>query len=172
MRVFTLVFILSVVFTLALSSCIKTGRCDEPPNVYNSGIVATFKDSVTGRYLYEVTNPLYNKDSLKVFDSIGNPLRVETFPYPAPGNPSLQIYVTSFGSICNPNTDAASFTSEINKALILQYKYNERDTIRVSFKSKSTKCGTVFETLRIYHKSQLLTSVSNSIYAEVTIIKN
>lgn len=171
MRVLMPAILSCVVLICIFTSCRRYGGCDEPQSVYNSGIVAVFKDSATSKYLYEEISPLYNKDSLKVFDSLGNSLSVQYFLYPAPGNSSLQIYLISFGSIANPNTDASSFTSEVNKDFIIQYKYNERDTIRAIFRSRESKCGSVFESLGIYHKGQLLTTVSNQAYVNVTISK-
>lgn len=39
-----------------------------------SEVIVTFIDRATGKYLYAETNPIYNKDSLKVFDPKGNSL--------------------------------------------------------------------------------------------------
>lgn len=88
-------------------------------------MVVTFIDKNTGKYLYSEVNPMYNKDSLKVFDPSGNSLvilkakRINTT--------SLKEYWNlSFGNIYNPLTDQSSYTSEICKDYMIQYSSNER----------------------------------------------
>ncbi|MEJ7821741.1 MAG: hypothetical protein WKF85_05425 [Chitinophagaceae bacterium] len=36
--------------------------------------MVTFKEASSGKYLYSQNNPLYNKDSIKIFDPNGNNL--------------------------------------------------------------------------------------------------
>ena len=140
-------------------------------NLGLSGIVVDFKDKATGKYLYAEVNPLYNKDSLKVFDQNGNSLIVLSQLDLIP-NTSSRFYVLSFGSIYNPQTDANSFNQEVCKNFIVKYSYNETDTVNVCFKARKTECGSVFDILKIYNKGQLITTETNTIIAEVTIIKN
>lgn len=168
-----LIFILLFVFSVILlsASCAKSGGpCEEPLDIASSSaIVATFKDS-SGRYLYEEINPFYNKDSLKIFDQNSHPLfsgyQLNIIP-----NTNFKFYEITFGNIYDNMTDEFSFNSEICKNIIIQYSYNERDTIQTCFKSKRYKCGALFETLKVYHKGQLLTSVTNKTDAYITLIK-
>jgi hypothetical protein len=155
---------------LNFTSCVKTNRCEEPITIDQSAIITTFKNS-SGQYLYAENNSLYNKDSLKIFDALGNNLQVLYTLNEIP-NTLNRYYLMSFGSIYNQSTDQSSFASELCKNFIVQYNSNERDTITVCFKSTNTKCGSVQETLKVYNKGQLLTSVSNQVYADVVIIKN
>ena len=161
----------AVLISSQISSCRKGGRCELPLNVKQSEIVVTFKNT-NGRYLYTEFNPLCNKDSLKVFDSAGNSLVILRLLRSAPDNPSLGIYVLSFGNIYDQQTDAVSFNSELCKDFIVQYNYNDRDTIKECFKSEVTKCGSVFETLKVYNKGQLLTTIFNNTFADIVVIKN
>lgn len=156
---------------IIFANCHKTPRCESPKNISQSEIVVIFKDKTTGRYLYEENNALYNKDSLKVFDTSGNSLVILKSLYNIP-NSSLRYWRLSFGNIFNQQTDANSFNTEICKNYILKYTYDESDTLQVCFKSKKTECGSVFETLNIYQRKQLLAAINNETYAEITIIKN
>ena len=162
-------FVFLVVF---IFSCRKGGRCEQALNVTQSEIAVIFKDATTGKYLYEDLNPLHNKDSLKVFDPNGNSLIILSLHRSASDNSSLGIYVLSFGNIYDQRTDAGSYNAELCKDFIVQYKYNEKDTIKACFKSKKTNCGSVFETLKVYNKDQLLATVTNDTYATITVIKN
>ena len=140
-------------------------------NVNQSEIVVVFKDKATGKYLYTEINPLYNKDSLKVFDSFGNRLIILSSLNQIP-NTSNRYYDLSFGNIYNQQTDAAAFDTEICKDFIVQYRYNEFDTVKTCFKAKKTECGSVFETIKVYHKGQLLTTANNKAAAHITLLKN
>jgi hypothetical protein len=165
---FFLAFILIINF-----SCVKRsdGECDLPPNVNHSSINITFIDSLSGKYLYAETNPIYNKDSLKILDPNGNSL-VLLKSLDAIPNTYLGYWVINFGSIYTQQTDGNSFNSELCKNFIIKYTHNLSDTIQVYFKSKETKCGSVFETLKVYHKERLLATVTNNTFAEITISRN
>lgn len=162
---------ISLLLCFSFISCRKHGRCEEPIMVEQSIVNVTFIDKNTGKYLYSEVNPLYNKDSLKVFDPSGNSLvilkakRINTT--------SLKEYWDlSFGKIYNPLTDQPSYTSEICKDYTIQYSDNEKDSVTVCFKSKKTKCGSVFETLKIYHQGELIGYETNKTYALITIFKD
>ena len=160
--------------TLIINSrCVKRsdGDCDLPPNVNRSSINITFIDSLSGKYLYAESNPVYNVDSLKIFDPIGNSLFLLKSSNNIP-NSSLAYWVINFGNLYEQQTDANSFNAEICKNFLVKYSYNLSDTIQVCFKSKSIKCGSVFETLKVYHKGHLLTTVTEDTFAEITIFKN
>lgn len=135
-----------------------------------SEIAVNFKDA-TGKYLYAELNPTYNKDSLKVFDQQGNSLIILSSLNQIP-NTSNRYYVLSFGNIYDQRTDANSFNTELCKDFIVQYKYNEKDTIKACFKSQTTKCGSVFEILKIYYNDQLVETIANNTFANITVTKN
>lgn len=157
-------------FPLLLSSCFKKGGpCEEPLNLGLSAVLVTFKNA-TGEYLYKEINPLYSKDSLKVFDQHNNQLLLLSQFNQIP-NTYFKYHEISFGTIYDARTDQSSFNSEICKSYVIQYSYNERDTVQTCFKSKKTKCGSVFDYLKVYHKGRLLDSVQNTVFAQITLIK-
>ena len=163
--------LISSVVILSSNSCRKGGPCEEPPDINVSSLVIRFIDKQTGKYLYTETNPLYNRDSLKAFDSLGN-LLVPIFALNQIPGSLDRYYVVSAGPIYNSQTDAVSFTKEICKDFIIKYKYNETDTVKVCFKSQSRKCGSVFETLKVFYKGGLIGSTTNETYLLVTFYKN
>jgi hypothetical protein len=165
--------LLITLFLFNAFSCHKKSTCESPLEIKtHSEIVVTFKDKATGKYLYSEVNPLYNKDSLKVFDQYGNGLVILSLLRSAPDNANQGIYVLSFGNIYDDRTDANAFNAETCKTYIIKYSYNEADTVQACFKAKKTECGSVFETLKVYNKGQLLADVQNDISAKITITKN
>lgn len=162
--------LLSIFISLIIFCCRQGGPCEEPATIYSSGIAISFKDS-TGKYLYAEANPLYNKDSLKIFDPFGNNLPISSVLALVP-NSVNRYYVLQFRGIYDETTDAGSFNAELCKSFTVQYKYNERDTLRVCFKSKKTKCGSVFESLKLFNKGQLLATYQNDVFAEITLVKH
>ncbi len=168
------IYLITLFIALMSNACYKSGgKCEEPLDIKDSEIVVVFKDKTTNKYLYTEVSPLYNKDSLKVFDERGRSLLVANLLRSAPNNQNEGIYVIGFGRIFSPETDESSFRSEICKDFIVKYAFNEpADTITACFKSEKTKCGSRFQTLKVYHEGQLLDSVNNQISAHITVIKN
>ena len=152
-------------------SCIKKGGpCEEASDINNSEIGVIFKDS-SGKYLYEEINPLYNKDSLKVFDQNGKNLILLNHVISAGDDNAKGIYSISFGNIYDNATDQTSFNSDLCKKFIIKYRYNEVDTVQACFKSEKYKCGELFKTLKVFQKGKLLTTVENTTSAQITLTK-
>lgn len=163
---------LFIINIFCFSSCGKSGGpCELPYNVNSSEVVVAFKDKATGNYLYARSNPLYNKDSLKVFDENGNRLIVLSALNQIPNSIS-QYWDIGFGPLFNFQTDQSSFDAEKCKLFTIKYLHNQTDTVNVCFKAKKTKCGSVFETLKVYHKNILIGSTTNTTGVLVTIIKD
>jgi hypothetical protein len=167
---FSIIFFLSAI-GLSISSCYKGWPCEEPYYVDQSSIQVIFKDAATSGYLYPEFNAVYNRDSLKVFDPQGRPLKL-LFSQNVDTNNLKHFWEVDINNIYDPSADDASFDSELCKSFIIQYNSVERDTIRTCFKARKTKCGSEFEILKVYHKDSLLVSEYNGIGALITIIKN
>jgi len=170
--IYQLTVLLAILFVLRSSSCGKSeGKCDLVDDIYRSSSVqVTFKDAATGKYLYEEAFPLYNKDSLKIFDEQGNRLIILSKENRDPVT-NVGYWELNFGNIYNPQTDAASFNTELCKNYIVKYKYNETDTIKVCFKAVRTECGALFDPIKVYHKGQLRGTEYGTAYLLVTVIK-
>lgn len=170
--IYQLTVLLAILFVLSSGSCRKGGQCEQPNNVaLASEVLVTFKDGGTGKYLYEESFPLYNKDSLKVFDENGNSLIILSKKNRDPIT-AVFYWDLSFGNIYNSQTDAASFNAELCRNFVVKYKHNETDTIRVCFKTKKTECGSEFDPIKAFHKGQLLGTEYGTVYLLVTVTKN
>lgn len=172
LKIYQVFFLLGCILTVGISSCKKGQKCHGVYNIKNqSEVVVTFIDKTSGKYLYSEMNPLYDKDSLKVFDSFGNKLVILSALNQIP-NTNNRYYVLSFGNIYNNPTDETSFNSEICKNYIVKYSFNESDTIQVCFKAQKTRCGSKFETIKVIQNGQEIGSETNTIGISVTIFKN
>lgn len=170
--IYQLTAVLSILIILIANSCRKGGKCEEAYDITRSSeVVVTFKDGITGRYLYEVVSPLYNKDSLKIFDETGNSLIILKKTN-TDANTNIQYWNLSFGNIYNSQTDASSYTSEVSRNFIVKYAYNDTDTIKVCFKARRTDCGSVFDPIKVFHKGQLIGTETGQSGLVVTVIKN
>lgn len=151
------------------TACFKSGGpCEEPNFVTNSEVVLTIKDAA-GRYVYAEVAPLYPKDSLKVFNQDGEQLLLLSQLNLIP-NSFMRYYQVSFGPLYG-RRDEASFSREICKNFIVQYRAQERDTLSVCYRSRNTGCGSEFETLTVYHKGRELAQETNTVAAHVTLVK-
>lgn len=160
-----------IIFVICSSSSCKKEdfHCQEPINVYQSTLTLTF-NSPSGVNLYSEINPLYNKDSLKIYDEMGNASPVYSQLYPI-STSSPRNWEFTFGPLVDPNTILESFDREVCKNFIIQYKSNETDTIKTCYKSYKIDCGSLFSSLKIFHKGLLLIEKNNTFFAEGTIIK-
>lgn len=165
------IFLCALFAVVSASSCRTGGRCELPLNVNQSEIVVAFKDQATGKYLYSESNPLYNKDSIRVFDESGNSLfllsQLDVIP-----NTNSRFWRISFGPLYNQQTDAAAFDAELCRSFIIKYNHTETDTVKACFKAKKTKCGSVFETLQVYHKDQLVGFINNNTGISIIVTKH
>lgn len=172
LKIYKFIFLLGCIFTVGFSSCKKGGRCEGAYNIKNqSEVVVTFIDETTGKYLYSEMNPMYDKDSLKVFDPLGNSLvilkklRINSATF-------AEYWDLSFGNVYDDRIDEASFNSEICKNYIVKYSFNESDTLQVCFKAQKTKCGSRFESLKVIQNGQEVGYGTNTTGISVTIFKN
>ncbi len=95
---FRIIFLITCGAAIYITSCKKGGSCEGAYDIKNqSEVVVTFIDQ-TGNYLYAETNPMYSKDSLKVFDPLNNSLVILTALNQIP-NTYNRYYVLSFGNI-------------------------------------------------------------------------
>ena len=168
---YKIAFFYSFLFVVSFSSCFKSRPdCEEPMYVENSSIIVSFKDK-DGKYMYDNLFPTYNKDSLRVIDEHGNLIRLLFGSEVVPG--TTHSYTTiDIGPVYNAQTDMASFSSEVCKKFYIWYNKNEKDTIKACFISKNLKCGSVFESLKVYHRDSLLAKASNTAFITLTLTKN
>ena len=166
LKFFFLIFLGLIIFI----SCKKPAECEEPLDLGQSYLLLSFKD-INGKYIHSDVNPLFSKDSLKVKDENGIFYSTGSQLALIPNTSSLY-WEFDIGPIYNPNTDASSFDNTLCKNYIIFYKYNLADTIRACFKSSKTKCGSVFSSLKVFNKGQLVGEANNTIATKCLITKN
>ncbi len=158
-------------FTIAsFDNCISGGPCEEPLPIGMSGITFNFKDAATGKILYMAEEPLYNIDSLKITGLNGDSTNM--YKTTMQKNNIPYYWYAGIYLIKDASTLDGSVDTEVCKEYIIQYSFDESDTIKVCFKSKYTQCTSVLETVKVYNKNVLLASGKNTTGLEVDIIKN
>lgn len=173
MKIFNLfLLVLNLVSFYSCKKILGIPDCELPLVLGSSSVQIIFKDSATKRYLFDEDRPLYSKDSVEVFDPQGASLRVLFSLNSDEKEATTRFWAIDFGSVFDDSTDSASFSQEICKDFIVRYSFNRQDTITTCFKSVNKKCGSLFSTLKVYHKGRLLASETNTTSATVTIIKN
>ncbi len=110
-------------------SCNKW-KCEEPLFVTNSEVVVTFKDKKSGKYLCPLSNPLYHRDSLKVYNQSGLRLLLLYDENLIP-NSYNTYWSISFGPVFDIQTDSTSFKTELCKNFIIKYNATETDSVNV-----------------------------------------
>lgn len=167
-KLFLLVALFSL-FSFLFHSCGK-GECANPLTVGQSSMIVSFIDKQTGKYLYSENNTLYSIDSLKVFDESGKQVQLLYALNSIPDGTG-RYYTIAIGPLYNSQTDQNSFYRELCRNFVVQYRYNETDTIKTCFKSKNNDCGSSFETLKISYKDSLISSINNNNYAILNLYK-
>lgn len=161
---------LTIVVFICFISCKKKKECEEPPFITNSSLTISFIDKVTGKYLYSEVAPSYNIDSLKVLNNAGVELvllkSLQTIP-----NSFSTFHRIDFGPLFDQNLDQESFNNQICRKFFIKYKHNETDTLNVCFKSTNLVCGSVFSTLKVYYKNQLILDKTNVDGSELNLLK-
>jgi hypothetical protein len=161
--------IISVTVFLFLS-CTKPFVCEETERLEDSFLLIDPYHTTLGNYFYpedEFRSP-YKKDSLKVFNEDGKKFELVRFLLNSdPANPLNRIYTISVAPAFIIPDDKDAFESEKTRNIYLKYNHNTSDTLTLVFKAYKTKCkGSLYEYLKIYHRNQLIYSVTKNTYAE------
>jgi hypothetical protein len=163
--------LLLLITILSASHCRKGNDCEEPLDVRNSYMLLSFKNN-SGNYLYSEVNPIYNKDSLIIYDEYGNKISVLHQLNIIPGTPS-RYWEFDMGPLYNSQTDLQAINNEYCKKFVIKYSANVTDTITTCYRISQFKCGSEFSTLKVFHKGVLLKEENNGVVStSVTIIKN
>ena len=169
-----------LLFAIAIISCSifgfpgcskSGGQCEEPYFITASSIQVIFKDKNSGKYLYEEVAPIYDINDIRIFNQDRQSLLLLKSLNNIPNTPQ-RYWEVNFGPLFNPQTDQSSFQTELCKEFYIRYTEVEpMDTVMVCYTSKELKCGSVFPSLKIYYKEELISSKANDTGAVVTINK-
>ena len=149
-------FLIVIFLALKLSSC-----CEEPPEATSAGLPIRFINKSTGNAIYNLTKPIFPRDSLKVFD-LGKKI-------------SMPISLLSSGdltidSIYEPDKDQASYDAEICKSFVVQFFENDSGVIEICYMLSPTKCdGSEFKFIEAKWNNKLIHTANGGVYHPIII---
>lgn len=159
---------LLLLLLVGAAACSKYGGpCEEPIRANDAYLLITFKDTA-GRYLYEEFNPLYPKDSLKIIGPDGQ--EVELYFNTEYITTTRHYYQVGLHIYKFP-ADDVSFSREVCKKFVIQYRSSETDTLSTCFRSEKRRCGSKLSYLTVDHQGTRLLQVENTVSDDITIIK-
>ncbi len=163
--------ILLLVYTcFLLNGCKKPFNCSEAEGLEDSAIVIYPFHTGLNEYFYpedEFRSP-YKRDSLQVFNEDGRKFeRVRFLLNNDPAIPLNRFYAISIAPAFIIPDDNNAFQTEKTRNVYLKYNHNTADTLSLVFKAYKDECKKgVYEYLKIYHRGNLIYSVSNHILAD------
>ncbi len=166
MRKFIVLFFLVPLF---FSGCEKPFYCNEVRGLDGSSLNISLFHTGMGNYFYpvdEFRSP-YKRDSLQVFNEDGRKFELVNFGLELdPRNHLNSFYGVKISPAFMIPGDEEAYNSEKTRKIFLKYNYNTIDTLNLVFKAYKNNCDKgIYEYLKIYHRGNLVTSVSNDIYA-------
>ena len=158
----SIIFILlSFIIITCFCTCSKsTGDCELVFTVENaSGLLFEIKDSTKNKYVFDRFSPVFKVDSFEIRDNQGASHTI--FRELAGDITKLEDYyaVETFG-IYNPEFDTKLLIDTIKKDLYLIYKKGVIDTISISYKAHSSKCGSEFSFLKVVYKNKIISNTT------------
>ena len=165
-----------VLFSLIAISCTKIlgleEDCGDSLTVENAnGLELHIKDTTVNKYIYQLVSPLYNIDSLQIWNSQGEKYKlfvnisVDTSTHYGAYN-DVSIY-----GIYNSNFDTNIYEDTIRKDIYIKYNKNEYDTLNICFKANHAKCGGVFAFIKVMRKGKLISYTQNDFAPRILIKK-
>jgi hypothetical protein len=163
-KIHSVLFILFFIVAFLLDSCGKA--CIEARyTLENAGLLIDFFNEDNNQYFYpeDTTLSPYQIDSLRIKDSEGNLLQSDYTLALDPRNPLKKFNEAYVYPIFIDISDRGSYNNEQTKLIYLRYNNNTFDTLKLTFKAKKEKCGSLFQYIRIYYKDNLLLEDNNSL---------
>jgi hypothetical protein len=162
-------YVFVVFVCLIFSGCGKSLLCGESKGLEHSSLGIYAYHTGLGEYFYpeiEYRSP-FKRDSLQVFDNDGRRLeRIRFLLNSDPVNPLNRFYSISIAPSFRVPQDNDAFGVEKNTNIYLKYNHNTTDTLSLVFKAYKNKCDRgEYEYLKIYHRGNLIHSVTKEIYA-------
>ena len=167
---------LIIVLTFFTISCTKIlgldDDCGDTLTVESAnGFELHIKDTLVNKYIYQLVSPLYNIDSLQIWNSQGERYKlfvnvsVDTSSHYGAYN-DISIY-----GIYNTNYDTNIYEDTIRKDIYIMYKKNECDTLNISFKANHARCGGEFAFIKVMRKGKLISYTQNDFAPRILIKK-
>ena len=153
--------------------CHKPLNCGETRGLETSSLAISIFNTATNNYMYprEEFQSSFKKDSLQVFNEDGKKFNFVNFRLALDPRNNLNGY---YGVNISPAfiipDDNDAFTREKTRKIYLQYNYNTRDTLTLTFKVYKDKCDKgQYDYLKIYYRGELISSVNHTYYTSFTL---
>jgi hypothetical protein len=167
------ILFLTITF-IAGNSCNKntgSGTCEDASTVENTaGFELHIKDTTLNSFIYDKAIPLYNVDSLQVWNSQGT--RYKPFKIDAADSISHSAYyaIGVYG-LYDSRFDVNMYNDTIKKDIYIRYKLNEWDTLNISYKAYSGQCGSQFAFLQVIHHKKVISYTQDNFIPHFIIKK-
>lgn len=171
-KIVSILFFTISFFFIACNKNTGSGSCEEALTIENaSGLELHIKDTTRNRFIYDKIQPIYKLDSLEVWDNQGKRYKIftndasDTSPT---GGPYSVIGV--FG-LYDSRYDGNFYNDTIRKSIFIKYKYNDWDTLNISYKAIEGICGSQFSFLQVIHRKKVISLTQNKFNPKILIKK-
>lgn len=158
-------FLICLIISFYQYSCVQ---CDGS-FVTDGYIKLDLVDSNSGGSLLSLTNPIINKNDVRVRSTNGDTLRYYFALINGAGSDrdALYINVLNYGDLLN----RPSFQSEQCKNILVSLSSTREFQLKVCFLSRDGKCGSYFRTLELFYQGKRIASDKNTLELSA-VIKN
>ena len=167
-----------IVYYLFLISCNKhtgSGVCEEAFTIENSsGIELHIKDTTLNRFVYNTFHPIYNIDSLQIFNSQGLRYNFYKFKSIDSSNSTNAYYLyNAIGifSLYDERYDSNMYNDTIQKDIYIRYSSNKFDTLSLSYKANAGYCGSEFTFIKVMQHNKVISYTQNNFIPDILIKK-
>lgn len=166
-------FVLFLVVTCFLLSSCEKHFCGEKIGLDGSALLIHLFNTAANDYFYPENGALspYKKDSLQVINEDGRKFTsIEFLSGTDPRNNLRGYYSVKIAPAFIIPDDNSAYDTEKTRKIYLKYNHTTTDTLTLVFKAQRDKCDKgSYEYLKIYFRNNLLTTVSNTIYADFKV---
>lgn len=160
-------FLIILIFcTVLFTNCTKP-FCGESTGLEQSALGVHLFDKATNEYFYPELGPsLYNKDSFQVFNEDGRKLeRIGFGLVEDPRNNLKRFYGVTIAPAFMMPGDEDAYNAEKTRKIYLKYNSTTADTLMLVYKAHKNECDKyIYEYLKVYHRSILVSSISDEIF--------
>jgi len=161
-------FFIIPIFAVLSIKCNKPLDCGDTVGLESSTLGISIFNTISNDYMYpqDEFRSGFKKDSFQVYtDGTRSFNGINFYLKTDPRNSTNAYYAVSFSPIFFIPEDNEAFNQEKTKKIYLKYNYNTLDTLTLVFKANKDKCGKgQYEYLKVYHRGNLLSSISNTYY--------
>jgi len=157
--------LICIIVCFSLNSCYKC----EPFTVLDGSIKLDLVDSISGNAMLSLSSPLIDKNDVIVISAVGDTLRHYFALINGAGSDREAMYIDVFSygdSLYTP-----SFQEEQWKDFRVRLSSSREFNLKTCFLSRGANCGSLFRSIKLFYRGQLIASNSNTIELSA-LVKN